>query len=265
VITLSKVRQHLSLVVQLAARDINQTYRNSYLGIFWTILGPLLMLGIYFFVFGLIFKGRFGASETQSRTDYALTLFCSLSVFGFFGNCVNNATALFVGRPNYVTQFVFPLGLLPFVLLLTEAFNLTVSMTLVLAFHLVTHGLPSPQALLIPFHLIPLALCALGMTFLVATLTVFIRDVAKVMPHIIMGLSFASAVFFPISMAPASVSFLLRYNPIAICVENVRGLLILGDRPDMEGFFFSLMAGFVLTGVGYALFRRARPLFADFM
>lgn len=260
-----KMLYGLSLVRQLAKREIKQTYRSSYLGVLWTILGPLFLLAVYFFVFGVVFNGSYGSARPQTQSEYALTLFCSLSVFAFFGNTVNNATALFISRQNYVTQMVFPLELLPFVLLAVEAFNLAISMGLVLVFFLFMHGLPPALGLLIPIQLIPLALCALGLSYFVASLTVFVRDVGKAMPHIMMGLSFGSAVFFPISMAPPSLRFLLYYNPVAIAVEHVRGMLLLGVWPDWKLFGFSMVCGIFLYVTGYWFFKWTRPSFADFI
>lgn len=262
---ISKYLNTFSFVLQLVRRDIAQMYRTSYLGFLWSILGPLCMLTIYFLVFGLIFKGRYGAEAGQSKFDYAFTLFTSLNVFAFFSNSISSALGMFAGRPNYITQVVFPLGLLPFTVLGVELFNLAIAMTLVGIFYVVLYGIPPITALLIPIHMAPLALTALGLTYLVGSLAVFARDVQKLVPHILMALTFGSAVFFPFSMAPENLRFLLYYNPMAVSVENVRGVLNLGPPPSLELLAINTCIGLAIAIGGYMFYRWSRPMFADFI
>jgi lipopolysaccharide transport system permease protein len=103
---------HRELIYSLIRRDILARYRGSILGILWSFFNPLLMLGIYTFVFSVVFQARWGTAQA-SRTDFALILFAGLMVFNLFSETMNRAPGLILGNINYVKKVVFPLEVLP--------------------------------------------------------------------------------------------------------------------------------------------------------
>ena len=130
---------HRELVYQLTRREVLGRYRGSLFGIAWLVGNPLLMLAVYTLVFGYIFRARWGAG-VDTTGEFALVLFCGLTVFGIFSEVVSRAPALILSNPNYVKKVVFPLDCLPWVLLGAALFHAIASLAVLLLANLVLRG-----------------------------------------------------------------------------------------------------------------------------
>lgn len=142
----------------LAQRDVLGRYRGSLLGLAWALVTPLLMLLVYTFVFGVVFQARWGAASataSESRADFALALFAGLLVFNLFAECLLRAPRLVVEHASYVKKVVFPLEILPLVVLLGALFHLAIGLAVWLLAHLVLAGPPPWTALLLPLAVLP--------------------------------------------------------------------------------------------------------------
>ena len=103
--------RHFALVVQMARRDVIGRYRGSFIGLLWSFFNPLLMLGVYTFVFGLIFKSRW-STQVSGHFEFAVILFAGLNINSMFAECANRAPSLIVENTNFVKKVVFPLEIL---------------------------------------------------------------------------------------------------------------------------------------------------------
>ena len=106
------VTRHWNLVVLLTKREVVGRYRGSFLGLLWVMSYPLMMLGVYTFVFNVVFQARWGVAG-ESNTEFVLLLFTGLIVYSLFAECINRAPNLIISRVNYVKKVVFPLEVLP--------------------------------------------------------------------------------------------------------------------------------------------------------
>src|SRR4051812_28018576 len=104
---------HRELLWQFTLRNVELRHKGSHLGLIWSFLNPLLMLGLYVLVFGYIFGGTFGILANESRADYALGIFLGLILYHFLAEVLGLAPTLIVGNPNFVKKVVFPLEILP--------------------------------------------------------------------------------------------------------------------------------------------------------
>ena len=96
------------LILQMTKRDVVGRYRGSFLGLLWSFFNPVFMLGVYTFVFGIIFKSHWKAGS-NSKAEFALVLFSGLLIFNLFAECANRAPSLIIANVNYVKKVVFPL------------------------------------------------------------------------------------------------------------------------------------------------------------
>ena len=158
--------RHRSLIKQFAWRDFVSRYKGSFLGVFWSFITPLMMLAVYAFVFSVIFKSKWNAKTDQSQIDFALTLFCGLTVFNIFAEAVTRAPALILAYPSYVKKVVFPLEVLPVAALATSLLNACVSLLILLPANLIFNWTISKTIILFPLVLIPLCALILGCTWL---------------------------------------------------------------------------------------------------
>ena len=249
------------ILYSLALRDISIKYKSTVLGFAWLVIQPLLMLLTYTFVFGIIFKSRWGGSGTI--IDYVLLLFSGLTVYTCFSDTVNRVTSVIKSQPNLVKKVVFPLEVLPIVIVASSLYSSLVNFILIVVLSLVfKFSIPS-TALLLPIYLIPFLLMLAGFAWCISSLSVFLPDLSQVITFVSSLLLFLSPVFFPLTSVPEQIRFLLYLNPITIPVQIFRQLIILGEIPNIVEFLVYSFASIVVYKFGFKIFSRTKIYFAD--
>lgn len=254
--------QHRDLLLQFAWRMIEQRHRGSFLGLAWSLLTPLMMLGLYSFVFGYVFQSRFH-HPGETRTDYVLGIFLGLTLFHFLAEILAQGPTLIVSQPNFVKKVVFPLEVLPAAAVTASAFSAGISLLLaLLGVALLGPGL-RPAALYLAAIIPPVLLLGLGLAWFLAALGVFVRDITNAIAFLAQVLLYSSAVFYPLSLIPPVAWAFLRFNPLLHAVESTRRVLLWHEPPAATSLLFLWLAGLVVCLGGYFAFRRVRPAFAD--
>lgn len=238
-------------------------YRGSVLGLLWSFFNPVLMLAVYTFVFSIVFKARWNSAMSESRGEFALILFSGLMMFNFFAESVNRAPTLILSNVNYVKKVVFPLELLPVVLLGAAGFHLVMSLLVWLAFYVALGGVPHWSLVQLPLAILPLILVTLGICWLLAALGVYLRDVAQVVGVATSVLLFLSPIFYPVTALPGTLRLVMQLNPLAFAVEESRKVMILGGAIDWSLWGVHAAFAAVLAWLGYACFQKVRKGFAD--
>lgn len=259
---LSTLRHHRDLLWELTKRDFIGRYKGSMLGVVWSLFNPLLMLAIYTFVFSVAFKAKWGGGE-ESKVAFAIVLFSGMIIHSFFAECLNRAPSLIISHPNYVKKVVFPLEILPWMTLLSALMHLLVSFGVLLVFCLLAGVAVHAGTLLIPIILIPLILMMLGLSWLFASLGVYLRDLSQVIGMVTTVALFLAPVFYPIEVLPEAYQALLTWNPITLPVIQLRDLMLWGKPIQWGSWAISLLVGAVVCQVGYWWFQKSRRGFAD--
>jgi lipopolysaccharide transport system permease protein len=259
---LKSLWRNRSLVRALVAREVIGRYRGSALGVLWSLFNPILMLAVYTFVFSVVFKARW-SGEGESRSQFALALFIGLIVFNIFAECVNRAPGLVLSNANYVKKVIFPLEVLPPVALGAALFHAAVSVLVWIAFFVITVGAPHPQVLALPVVALPLMLLVAGLSWVLASLGVYLRDVGQVVGLLTTALMFLSPIFYPASALPEFLKSYLFLNPLAPNIEMVRNLMMWGQIPEPVVYMTSLVVGGTAALAGFAWFQKTRGGFAD--
>lgn len=222
------------------------------------------MLAVYTFVFSVVFKARWNVNASSgSKTEFAMVLFAGLIVFNLFSECINRAPGLILANTNYVKKIVFPLEILPFVTLASAAFHMVISFIVWLLFFVIIFGLPPVTLVLLPVVLIPLVLLTLGLSWLLASLGVYLRDVTQFITILTTVLMFLSPVFYSVSSLPAAYRPFLRANPLTLTIEQARDVMIWGKAPDWAAWGAYLLASLLVAWLGFAWFQKTRKGFAD--
>ncbi len=234
------------------------------LGVGWTIIQPLLMLGVYTFVFAVIFKGRWGVGDAdESRATFALVLFLGLITFHIISEMMASSSQLVVGNSAFVKKVLFPLEILPVVRLIRILIDVLISL-LVLAAGILFFRQPIfSGAWLLPVIWLPVVVLSLAVGYILATLGVFIRDVGQLSGILTTLLFFTSAIFYPIHVVPASYQFLFRMNPIAVFVDFSRNAVFHGVMPDWTCYTVWLAAAILMWMLGYSFFMASKQAFSD--
>lgn len=254
---------HRDLIKQFAWRDFVSRYKGSFLGVFWSFITPLMMLAVYAFVFSVIFKSKWTPDSDTSRIDFALILFCGMTVFNIFGDTVNRAPSLILSYPNYVKKVVFPLEILPAAALITSILNAAISLAILIPAQLVFNFTMSRTIFLFPLVLVPLCAVTMGMSWFLSSLGVFVRDVGQTVGVAVTILFFMSGIFFPVSAVPKDFQFLMNINPLTTVLEESRRTLMWGQTPDWSWMLTTTIFSLAIMQLGYAWFMRTKRAFAD--
>lgn len=232
------------------------------LGVAWLLISPLLLFGVYAFVFIAVFKGRFGLVETETRADYAIALFLSLALFQLFQEVITLAPLVIVQNPNYVKRVVFPLEILPVAVFGAALFRCLISLALVLAATEIWGPGLAMTAFWFPVIVSMLALLSLGATWILSGLGVFLRDLAPLMQFVAVVLMFMSGVFYSLDRIPASLSF-LRFNPLWVILETGRRVLLWHLPPSGNELAYLGVISVGACLAGHLVFRALTPAFSD--
>lgn len=260
---LGSLQQHRTLVWRLTQREVAGRYRGSLLGWGWSLLNPLLMLGVYTFVFSTVFKARWPDLEQAGSLGFAINLFTGLIVFNLFSECVGKAPTLVLSQPSYVTKVVFPLDVLSAVAVGAAGFHACTSLLVLAAFELVATGGIPLTSLWLPMVWIPLGLGCLALCWLLSALGVFLRDLPQLVSVALSILMFLSAIFYPISALPERWQPLLLANPLVLVIEQTRRVLVRGESPSLIYLLIGIPAGLLSCELCFRLFQKARRGFAD--
>ena len=264
-----RLAANAGLMRQFTVRTVEMRHKGSYLGVVWMVLLPVLMMGLYTFVFGVIFDGRYKVAGADGKiteyagASYALGVFLSLTIFNLFSECLAVAPSVIVGNANYVKKVVFPLEVLPLANVGSAVWHFCVTMVLVVIAMVVLRVTPTAEALWFPAIIFPLFLFSIGVSWFFAALGVFLRDVAHVMGFVSLALMYASAVFYSASMIPPTYMKFLRWNPLLHILENSRRALIWHLPPDLPSMFWVGIASVAVFLFGFAFFKKMEPAFAD--
>ncbi len=251
-----------SLVKASIKREVLGRYRGSVMGILWSFFNPLFMLAVYTFVFSVVFKARWSAGS-ESKTEFALVLFAGMIVFSLFAECINRAPGLIIGNQNYVKKVVFPLEILPWVGLGAALFHGAISLAVWLMAYLIFFGLPHATIFYLPLILLPFGLFIMGLSWALASLGVYLRDVGQFIGLLTTVLMFLSPIFYPASALPEAYRPLLYVNPLTPVIEQTRDVLFWGKAPDFAMLGIYLVATSIIAWLGFAWFQKTRKGFAD--
>lgn len=251
-----------SLIHASAKREVLGRYRGSALGLLWSFFNPLFMLAVYTFVFSEIFKARWSAGS-ESKTEFALVLFAGLIIFNLFAESINRAPGLILSNVNYVKKVVFPLEILPFVALLSAFYHGLISLLVWLMVYVMLFGLPHPSILYLPLIVLPFGLFIMGLSWALASLGVFLRDVGQFIGVVVTTLMFLSPIFYPATALPESYRHILFLNPLTPVIELTRDVLYWGKAPDFVLLGIYSLAAAAIAWLGFAWFQKTRKGFAD--
>jgi len=237
----------LHLLRSFLARDLASRYRGSALSWAWYILNPLFMLSVFTLVFSSIFGMRWG-SAGGNQVLFAFNVFAGLIVNNFFAETWQRAAQSVLGQPSLVKKVSFPLYLLPMVMSLSALAHFSFGLMVLLIGMLLTSQqfdfYPLQAMLAIP----PMFIFSMGIAWILAALTVYLRDLVQILGLLLSAMLFLSPVFYPMSQVPDKLQSYLLLNPISIPAESIRAAFMGGPQPPSEwlvGYWLSAILVFI--------------------
>jgi lipopolysaccharide transport system permease protein len=257
---------HRILIWRLSRREIETRFRGSLLGLFWAVVLPLVMLGVFSLVFGSVFGTRWlppGGHAGTGEYSYPMILFSGLIVFGMMSEPINRAPSLVLENVSYVKKVVFPIDILPMVALLNAAITATISFVVFLVVLIFNYGPPPITIVALPIVLLPLALMTLGITYFFASLGVFLRDLVHVTGPLTSAMMFLSPLLYPLERLPEEFRPWLYLNPLTIGMNQTREVIFWGHLPHLSEWIAYFLASLVVVTAGGCWFTRTQKAFAD--
>lgn len=257
-----KINNLTNITIQFTKRETISRYKGSYLGLAWSFITPLIMLVVYTFVFGQIFQSRW-PTQTDNPFEFSLILFCGLCVFNIFSETITRAPQIIQNNVNYVKKVVFPLGVFPVIILSSALVNAAINFFLLLIFQLIITGTLQITFLFLPIVLLPMLLLILGLSWLLASLGVYLRDIGYVITIGVQALMLLSPIFYSVTSIPDEFKWFFNINPISYYVEEARAVVLFGEIPNLQSYFIHLTISIFLAIAGYWWFKKTKSGFSD--
>lgn len=254
--------RHRSLIRQMAWREVVGRYKGSLLGVLWSFLNPLLLLCVYTFVFGHVFKARWGLPNERTA-EFALIFFVGMIVHGLFAECANRAPTLVVSNPNYVKKVVFPLESLGWVVVGAALFHAAVSTAVLLLAQIIVRGQLPITVIAFPLVVAAFLPAVVGCVWLLSSIGVYLRDLQQAIGLVTMAMLFLAPVFYPASMVSEPYRSWMSFNPLTFPIEQAREVLIWGRWPDGLGLTAYALVASLFAWFTLWWFQRTSKGFAD--
>jgi lipopolysaccharide transport system permease protein len=251
------------IIYKMIVREVIGRYRGSVMGLAWSFFNPILLLVVYTFIFGVIFKSRWGAAQTSNTGEFAIIIFSGMIVHGLFAECFNKSPGLIVGNPNYVKKVIFPLEILPYISMGAALFHTLVSFFVLLVAEILLLGAIPWTAVLFPIVMLPLIILTMGLSWFLASIGVFFRDVTQLTGIVTTITMFLSPMFYPITSLSEEYRYLLYLNPLTFVIESARDVLIWGVIPDLTELAAYYACSILIAWLGFWWFQKTRKGFAD--
>lgn len=253
---------HWNLTRELTRRDILGRYRGANFGLFWALIGPLMMLAIYTVAFSKILGNRWNQASGDTAS-FGIVLFLGLIVHGFVAECLVRSPRLMLDNANYVTRVVFPLPILVWSVVLSALFHMAMNVAVFVVLGFLVFGKFAFYLFLLPVVIAPLVLLTVAASWVLASLGVYVRDINQAVPVVVTALLFLSSAIVPVDTLPQHYQAIFHLNPLTFFIDQVREVALWNRSPDWRGLFRYTLAGIVALYAAYSWFRATSRGFAD--
>ncbi len=255
------MRRYWDLLYVLAARHLKVRYRGSFLGIYWSLLNPLIMTGLYTAIFGSVFASYYD----NSVLNYVLAAFTGLVVLNFYASATTQSVIMVVWSGALLNKIRLPVSVFPMSMVAANVFQFSVGVFPLLAIItlIVSQSLVNVCLLVVP--LLALILVCLGVAFFVSGLYVFFRDLHYFYEVVVFVMGMSTPIFYPAAIVPEKIRQFLIFNPLYPILESLRQLALSSELPDFYFLAHSLLNGILIATVGWLCFRGWRSQFMDLL
>ncbi len=254
---------HRQLLQDFAWRDLRSRYKGTALGFLWNFAIPLLQLGVFYLLFGVLLGTR--PQTSSGEQNYAVFLFVGLLPWTFFSNSLGAGAMSIIANGAIVKKVRLPLQLLPASSVLSSLANYLLSLV-VLFVVLAIFGPRRPEGLLVlPLLIVIQIVMNLGFAYLLAAANVFFRDVQHILGILLMLWYFLTPVLFSIEIVANKPTEreLLYLNPMTAVIVSYQRALLDGLPPEWGRLAYSSAFAIVIFALGFAYFRRSKDEFEE--
>lgn len=255
---LKDIWTYRELFLLLSWRDILVRYKQTVIGIAWSVIRPLLTMIVFTIIFGKL------AKMPSDGMPYAVMVFSAMLPWQFFSNTISEGGNSLISNERLISKVYFPRIIIPTTSMIVSLIDFLISFFLLICIMLMMSFIPSWKIILIPILMIPAAVFALGLTYFISAMNVKYRDFRYVLPFIIQFGLYISPVGFSSSVVPENWRLLFYLNPMAGIIDLFRWAI--SAEPIILDFSYialSLIITLIIFVVGVSYFRKTESEFAD--
>lgn len=244
------------MIVSLVKRDLRGRYKGSVLGFLWTFLNPLLQLCVFTMVFSVIMKAGY--------EQYYLFLFVALVPWIFFQSSVQDGSTSILREKDMVKKIYFPREVLPIATVTSGFVNMLLTFIVIFVVLIFSGRGINPLALLcLPVVMIVQYVLCIGVSLIVAALTVYFRDLQYILGIVTMALQYMTPVMYGPEMVPDWARPIFNANPLTPVISMYRDILYYTRVPEMKSLLWALAVGVIFIVLGNFLFKKLQKGFAE--
>ncbi len=255
--TVNRILDHFNkykpLIHELVIRDLKVKYRRSFLGYLWSLLNPLLMMGVMSLVFSSFFRSKI--------ENYPLYLICGQTLYGFFTESTNQAMGSILASGSLIRKIYIPKFIFPFSRIMSSFVTMSFSLAAILIVMIITRARFCWTILLIiiPIFFLFLFCCGLGM--ILSALCVYFRDIKHLWGVITLAWMYATPIFYSVGDMPAKIARIIRLNPLYHFITLFRSLVMFGMVPDAHAWLWGIGSGVAAFAIGLVVFGKLQKNF----
>lgn len=236
-------------------KEIRGRYKNSFLGVIWSFLNPLLQILVYAIIFPIILATK--------QEYYVIFLCCGLIPWNFFSTAINRAAFTMVENGNIIKKVYFPREILPISIVTSEAVNFLISTIIIIAF-VMFYGLGITHVIIYyPLVLLVQYVLLLGISFIVSSITIYVRDLQHLIGVALQLFFYATPIVYAADAIPEQFRAVLNLNPMTYIINGYRDIFYNQVRPDIMGLLMLLGIMIVVCVIGYLIFNKLQKGFAE--
>jgi lipopolysaccharide transport system permease protein len=262
----SELYNYRELMRNLVIRDLKIRYKNSVLGVLWSLLNPLLMTVVFTVVFTVMLPN-------YEVDNYAVFFLCGFLPWNFLSASLVGGTGSIINNSNLIKKVYFPREVLPISIVLSNLVNFALAMLVLFAVILVFRTRITAAVLMLPLVILGQVMFITGLALLLATANVFYRDTQHILEVVIQAWFFLTPIFYPITILPPDKAilgvtinvqlWLRRLNPMASLVASYQDVLYWGVPTGLDFLLRTLITCALVLVIGYAVFCRYSSVFGE--
>ena len=250
-----KIYNYRELLKTNVKKEIRGRYKNSILGVVWSFLNPLLQLAVYAVIFGALLAG--------GDPTYHIYICVALIPWTYFTTAITQSAFTIIGNGDIIKKVYFPREILPISVVTSGAVNFMISTSIILSFVLFSGLGVSKYILLYPVILLIQYILLLGISFIVSSITVYVRDLEHIIGVVLMAAFYGTPIVYKLEQLPANLQVIMQLNPMTHLINAYRDIFYYQQMPNLKMLGIILLIGLALTVVGYFIFKKLQKGFAE--
>ena len=247
--------QYRELLKTSVKKEVRGKYKNSFLGVIWSFLNPLLQITVYAIVFPLLLR--------NNQENYVIFLCCGLIPWTFFATAINRSAFSFVENGNILKKVYFPREIIPISVVTSEAINFLISTIIIIGFVLFGGLGLTKYMLLYPIVLIVQYFIVLAISIIISSICVYLRDLQHFIGVALQLLFYAAPVVYAPSTIPENFQWILKYNPMTYIINAYRDIFYNQTMIEIKPIMIVFILAIMVCIIGYTIFGKLQKGFAE--